>query len=83
MTKEEMLEKYSPHVGENNYKEAQKRIKEAMENGEMYVYLPGKNNTSEFSWCATIETIYKLKEDGFNIDDIWNPFEYWSVEWYD
>lgn len=24
MTKEEMLEKYSPHFGENNYKEAQK-----------------------------------------------------------
>ena len=34
MTKDEMLAKYSPHKGENNYLEAQKRIKEAMEKGE-------------------------------------------------
>ena len=52
-----MLAKYSPHEGENNYREAQKRIKEAMENGEKYVYLPGKNNCGDFSWCATLETI--------------------------
>ena len=82
MTKDEMLSAFSPNKGENNYKEAQKRIKEAMENGEMYVYLPGKNNTSAFSWHATKETIDRLKEDGFTIDDIWNPWEYWSVEWY-
>ena len=28
MTKDEMLEKYSPLAGENNYKEAQERIKQ-------------------------------------------------------
>lgn len=83
MTKDEMLAKYSPHKGENNYREAQKRIKEAMENGEKYVYLPGKNSRGDFSWCATSETISRLKEDGFKIDETWNPWEYWSVEWYD
>ena len=60
MTKDEMLAKYSPHKGENNYREAQKRIKEAMENGEKYVYLPGKNSRGDFSWCATSETISRL-----------------------
>ena len=83
MTKDEMLAKYSPHKGENNYREAQKRIKEAMENGEKYVYLPGKNSCDEFAWCATPETISRLREDGFTIDDKWKPWEYWSVEWYD
>ena len=83
MTKDEMLAKYSPHEGENNYREAQKRIKEAMEKGENYVYLPGKNNCGDFSWCATHETIERLREDGFTIDDTWNPWEYWSVEWYE
>jgi hypothetical protein len=83
MTKDEMLAKYSPHKGENNYLEAQKRIKEAMEKGENYVYLPGKNSRGDFSWCATPETIDRLREDGFTIDDTWDPWEYWSVEWYD
>ena len=54
-----------------------------MMNGEKYVYLPGKNRIADFSWCATIETIDRLKEDGFAIDDVWDPWEYWSVEWYD
>jgi hypothetical protein len=54
-----------------------------MENGEKYVYLSGKNNCGDFSWCATPETISRLREDGFTIDDTWNPWEYWSVEWYD
>jgi len=83
MTKDEMLEKYSIHKGDNNYREAQKRIKEAMQNGENYVYLPGKNSCDEFAWCATPETISRLREDGFTIDDTWKPWEYWSVEWYD
>lgn len=79
-----MIEKYSPNFGKNNYQEAQKRIKEAMEKGEKYVYLPGKNGSeSEFSWCATWETIYELRKDGFKIDEVWDPWEYWSVEWYD
>ena len=78
-----MLEKYSIHKGDNNYREAQKRIKEAMQNGENYVYLPGKNSCDEFAWCATPETISRLREDGFTIDDTWKPWEYWSVEWYD
>jgi hypothetical protein len=54
-----------------------------MENGEKYVYLHGKNSRGDFSWCATSETISRLKEDGFKIDETWNPWEYWSVEWYD
>ena len=83
MTKEEMLESYYSVSGENNYKEAQSLIKEAMERGEKYVYLPGKNNTSDFTWVATPETISRLAEDGFKIDDTWNPWEYWSIEWYD
>ena len=82
MTREEMCEKFYTHNSDNNYKEAQRRIKEAMEKGEPYVYLPGKCNLDEFSWVATPETIYRLREDGFDIDKVWNPFEYWSIEWY-
>ena len=74
MTKDEMLKKYSILNRENNYKEAQRRIAEAMKNGEKYVYL----SRVEF----TQETINRLEEDGFDIDRVWNPFEYWSVEWY-
>lgn len=83
MTKDEMLKKYSPSANENNYQEAQRRIAEAMKNGENYVYLPGKINSEEFNWSATPETITSLKKDGFDIDKVWDPFEYWSVEWYD
>lgn len=79
MTKDEMLKKYSISNRENNYKEAQRRIAEAMKNGEKYVLLSGKNFRGEF----TQETIDRLEEDGFDIDRVWNPFEYWSVEWYD
>lgn len=82
MTKDEMLEKYSPNSRDNNYEEAQRRIKEAMEQGEKYVYLPGKDAfPSEFNWICTYETICRLEEDGFNIDKVWNPCEYYSVEW--
>ena len=81
MTKEEMMSKYCTQDGELNYKEAQRRIKEAMEAGEKYVLLPGKNSEDEFKWCATYETISRLREDGFDIDVVWQPWEYWSVEW--
>ena len=82
MTKEEMIDAYYTNGdGEKNYEEAQKRIKEAMQKGEPYVLLPGKNNCDEFNWVATSETIYRLREDGFDIDKVWNPWEYWSVEW--
>lgn len=82
MTKDEMMEKYYPNNNdEANYIEAQKRIKEAMENGEQYVYLP-KELPSEFTWWATYETIDRLREDGFAINKVWKPWEYWSVEWY-
>lgn len=78
MTKDEMLKKYSS----SNYEEAQRRIKEAMQAGEKYVYLPGKDALdSVFDWICTSETASKLKEDGFNIDEVWNPCEYYSVEW--
>ena len=43
MTKEEMMEKYYHQSPDDNYKEAMKRIKEAMEAGEHGVFLPGKN----------------------------------------
>lgn len=49
MTREEMLKEYSILDSENNYKEAQRRIAEAMKRGEKYVYLPGKCNSEEFS----------------------------------
>lgn len=82
MTKEEMVNThYINGDGERNYEEAQRRIKEAMENGEPYVYLPGKHGASEFAWVASLDTIDRLREDGFNIDKVWNPWEYWSVEW--
>lgn len=83
MTKDEMLKEYSILDSENNYKEAQRRIAEAMKRGEKCVYLPGKCNSEEFNWSATYETISRLREDGFDIDKEWDPFEYWSVEWYD
>ena len=81
MTKEDMLREYYADNSERNYTIAQEKIREAMKNGEKYVYLPGKNNRGEFSWCATPETIVRLREDGFNIDEVWEPWEYWSVEW--
>lgn len=82
MTKEDMVNSYYTNGnGERNYEEAQKRIKEAMENGKPYVYLPGKNNTGDFRWVATYDTIARLREDGFDIDKVWDPWEYWSIEW--
>ena len=83
MTKEEMVNAYyTPGYNKLNYEEAQKRIKEAMESGEKYVYLPGKNGSSgEFTWSATYETIARLREDGFDIDVVWDPWDYWSIEW--
>jgi len=82
MTKEEMMEAYYINGNnERNYEEAQRRIKEAMESGEKYVYLPGKNGADDFNWVATGETIARLREDGFDIDVVWDPWEYWSVEW--
>ncbi len=83
MTKEEMMDAYYINANdERNYEEAQRRIREAMQNGEKYVYLPGKNGSSgEFTWSATSTTIGRLIADGFDIDKVWNPWEYWSVEW--
>ena len=82
MTREEMVNAYYTGCDNQNYEEAQKRIKEAMESGEKYVYLPGKNGSSgEFTWSATDGTIAKLREDGFDIDVVWDPWEYWSIEW--
>lgn len=82
MTREEMVNAYYTNGdGERNYEEAQRRIQDAMEKGEPYVYLPGKNGADEFDWVATSETITRLREDGFDIDQVWDPWEYWSVEW--
>lgn len=81
MTKEEMMRTYYVERGDLNYEEAQRRIMEAMQNGEKCVLLPGKNATDEFTWTAKPETIERLRDDGFNIDVVWNPYEYWSVEW--
>ena len=86
MTKEQMMSRYylkaeTPANQERNYQEAQRRIRVAMEEGEKYVYLPGKNNENEFNWVATSETIGRLRADGFDIDRHWAPYEYWSIEW--
>ena len=83
MTKEEMMDAYYINANdERNYEEAQRRIREAMQKGEPYVLLPGKNGSSgEFKWSATSTTIGRLIADGFDIDKVWNPWEYWSVEW--
>ena len=72
---------YTPGYNKLNYEEAQKRIKEAMESGKKYVYLPGKHSSGEFTWSATEETIARLRKDGFDIDKVWQPWEYWSIEW--
>lgn len=81
MTKEQMMEKYYFSDGNANYEEAQRRIMKEMIRGQKYVYLPGKFNADQFDWAATPETISRLRDDGFNIDKEWDPFEYWSVEW--
>ena len=82
MIREEMVNTYYTGYDNQNYEEAQKRIKEAMESGEKYVYLPGKNGSSgEFNWSATDGTIAILREDGFDIDVVWDPWDYWSIEW--
>ena len=65
----------------NNYETACEKIKEAMQKGEKFIYLPGKNGSTEFTWAATRETIERLRTDGFNIDVEWDPWEYWSIEW--
>ena len=81
MTKEQMMNKFYTKKEVCNYKEAQLRIQAAMRKGEDYVYLPGKNMASDFNWVALPETIERLRKDGFDIDKVWNPYEYWSVEW--
>lgn len=83
MTKDDMMNAYYINANsKRNYEEAQRRIREAMQQGKKYVYLPGKNSSSdEFRWSATSETIERLIADGFDIDKVWNPYEYWSVEW--
>ena len=82
MLVDEMLEQNYPSNA-NNFEEAVERIKQAMRNGEKYVYLPKEEWKKEFSWWATYETIAKLREEGFDINKVWEPWEYWSVEWYD
>lgn len=82
MTRDEMINAYYINgCDQLNYVEAQRRIKEAMQAGERYVYLPGKNNPDDFKWVATYETIDRLRKDGFDVDKVWCPWEYWSVEW--
>lgn len=83
MTKEEMIELYLTTSGKANYREAQRRIKEAMLRGENYVYLPKPEFESQFDWVVCPETIDRLKEDGFAINKEWQPYEYYSVEWYE
>ncbi len=81
MTKDEMMEKYYPVDEESNYKKAQDIIKACMCRGEKFVYLPGKINKQAFSWVATKKTIQRLREDGFDVDKVWKPNEFWSIEW--
>lgn len=83
MTRQEMIEKYSLVGADNNYEEAQRRIKEAMLKGESYVLLPKEEFSHEFSWWATSDTIERLVKDGFDLNEVWQPAEYWSIEWYD
>ena len=74
-----MLEKFFPYEKNNNYQEAQRRIAEAMSNGEDHVYLP--MDLPCFSWHVTGETIAQLAFDGFKINEAWQPAEYYSIEW--
>lgn len=83
MTRQEMVDKYLFTAGENNYEEAQRRIKDAMMNGDFYVLLPKEEFKEDFGWWATGETIGRLINDGFDINKVWQPDEYWSVEWYE
>ena len=75
------MARYYGQEKERNYKEAQMRIIEAMKRNDKHVLLPGKSNAKSFGWTAIPETITRLKEDGFDIDVVWNPCEYWSIEW--
>lgn len=81
MTKDEMMCLYYYNSAQENYEEAQRRIAMAMSECEKYVYLPGKCASRDFAWTATPETIARLKEDGFDVDKVWSPLEYWSIEW--
>lgn len=38
-------------------------------------------SSGEFNWSATDGTIARLREDGFDIDKVWDPWDYWSIEW--
>lgn len=75
------MELYYINNPQNNYDEALKRIEKAMRKGEKYVNLPGKNNPDDFNWVATEEAIEQLRNDGFDVDVVWSPWEYWSIEW--
>lgn len=83
MTKEEMVKRYLVTKGNANYEEAQRRIRDAMLKGENYVQLPKPEFESQFGWAVCSETLERLKEDGFAINKEWQPYEYYSVEWYE
>lgn len=76
-----MMARYYRSTGKKNYEEAQLRIINAMREGEKYCYLPRQEYEEQFDWTATGETIERLRKDGFNIDVVWQPCEYWSIEW--
>lgn len=77
-----MMRQYYARSTAQNYEEAKIRITKAMLQGEPYVLLPGKNGSEHnFSWAAMPETIVRLRQEGFDIDKVWDPYEYWSVEW--
>ena len=76
-----MIEKYYKPSVELNYIEAQERIKEAMQVNENYVYLPKETYKHEFKWFLMPDTLVRLLEDGFRVNELWDPEEYWSIEW--
>lgn len=76
-----MIEKYYKPSVEQNYVEAQERIKKAMQDHENYVYLPKETYKSQFKWFLMPDTLTRLLDDGFHVNELWDPEEYWSIEW--
>ena len=81
MTKETMLARFYRNGGKKNYEEAQLRIMQAMRDGEKYCLLPREEYGEQFKWYATSDTISRLVRDGFKVNEVWQPAEYWSIEW--
>ena len=83
MTKDQMLAECRVERCNNNYEHVQKEIKAAMMQGEHCIYFGKesfKNNYKDDYVCLD-ETVKRLREDGFYVDDV--SYDQWEISWED